>query len=315
MPRCLSVIVLSWGALVSAYAREIDYRFAAEAGVEYASGLSYDHDLQFLTPPKRVKDFRYTFLLSAGATLDFDGLTIDTSYTFDQRTYDDFDLFHRRRHDAIILVTAKGPMNVNYGVRYRYRTSMPEGALGRIESDQLRFSADFPSFAYPPAAVSVSSSTYMSWQTTDFHKLRFLDSETWETGGSMQLTPDTGAWHIDASIAYGITDARFNFASNNYADFSLTLTSGEDRYWEDSWIGPVALEFEFSYREEWYEGLGSDTGTQRHDRITGVQFAARRDLTARLNIFAEAAFDDHESNWGGQNFDEARIQLGLRFDY
>lgn len=302
-------------AMQCASAGEWDFNLSGEAGGEYASGLRYDHDLNFDTPAKRTKDFRYTFELAAAATYATGPYRFRTSYTFDQRTYDDFDLFHRRRHDVIAEVTRDIFWNMDFGVRYRYRVSQPEGAAGFIESDQIRFRAGLPSFDYAPFSLHVRPSAYMLWQTTDFHKLWFLDSETWETGFSAVLNPFSNMWTIDTTIAYGLTDARWNEASNSYIDVSLDVASDTVRFFEESWTGPIALELGLSYREEWYEGLGSDLGTQRHDRVSGIELTARRALTNRVGTYVRTSFDDHESNWTEENFDEVVAGVGLRVTY
>jgi hypothetical protein len=315
MLRVVVATALAGIALQSASAGELDFSFGAEAGAEYASGLRYDHDLNFDTPPKRIQDFRYTYELSAAASFTMENWRVRSSYTFDQRTYEDFDLFHRRRHDLIAEVITDALWGVDLGARFRYRVSQPEGAAGYIDSEQLRFRAVFPQFTYAPLAINVQPSAYMLWQTTDFHKLRFLDSDTWETGFGTTIAPEANNWTLDVSVAYGLIDARWNLASNSYVDLSLDLASETARFFKDAWTGPIALELGLDYREEWYEGLGSDLGTQRHDRVAGVELTARRELTNRFSTFARTSFDDHESNWGNENFDELTTAIGLSFQY
>jgi|GEM_PF-1806384 len=315
MLRVVLAAALIGMALQNAAAGEWNFNFSGETGVEYASGLRFDHDLDFETPPQRTKDFRYTYELSAAANFAVGRYRFRTSYTFDQRTYDDFDLFHRRRHDAIAEATVNALWNIDWSARYRYRVSQPEGDAGYIESSQLRFRAGLPWMDYDPMGIRVRPSAYSLWQTTDFHKLRFLDSDTWEAGFGAIIEPFTDAWTVDATIAYGLTDARWNLASNSYIDVSMDLTSNTVRFFKESWTGPIALELGLAYREEWYEGLGSDLGTQRHDRVSGIELTARRDLTRRISTFARTSFDDHESNFKNENFDEVVAGVGLRVTY
>lgn len=315
MLRVVFAATLVGMTLQDAAAGEWDFSFSGETGVEYASGLRFDHDLDFETPPRRTKDFRYTYELAAAATYEIENYRFRASYTFDQRTYDDFDLFHRRRHDAIAEATVNGLWDIDWSVRYRYRVSQPEGDAGYIESDQLRLRGVLPQLPYEPWAIRLQPSAYMLWQTTDFHKLRFLDSDTWETGFGAIITPLSEAWTVDANIAYGLTDARWNLASNSYVDISMDLTSNTVRFFKESWTGPIALELGLAYREEWYEGLGSDLGTQRHDRVSGIELTARREITNRISTFARTSFDDHESNFTDENFDEVIAGVGLRLQY
>jgi hypothetical protein len=314
MLRKTCVAMFCCVAFGGAKAGELRFNYAAEGGGEYASGLRYDHDNQMATPPLRTKDFRYTFDLSAGATYITENFRFRSSYSFNQRTYDDFDLFHRRRHEAIGEIIATMIEGLELGVRYRYRVSQPEGALGYIESDQLRIRAQLPWTRYEPWRVRILPSAYSLWQTNDFHKLRFLDSDSWEAGAGFAIAPDSGAWGANVSVAVGLIDARFNLVSNSFVDVSVDLNSGNTRFFEESWVGPVALELDLSYREEWYEGLGSDLGTQRRDRISGTELTFRRQINENWSTYTRASIDDHESNWTHEDFNEVVAGFGIRFE-
>lgn len=279
MLRELCVAAACSVALNGAIAGELRFDYSAEAGGEYASALRFDHDSLLETPPRRTKDFRYTYDLSAAATYTTGIFRFRSSYAFNQRTYEDFDLFHRRRHEVIGELVTAFFGKIDLGVRYRYRASQPEGAVGYIESDQLRIRAQLPSFDYDPWGIRVQPSAWSLWQTNDFHKLRFLDSDSWEAGTTLVISPNSGAWNASFSIAVGLIDTRLNLFSNSYVDVSLDLDSGTTRFLSESWVGPVALELDLGYREEWYEGLGADLGTQRHDRIAGTELTVRRYLT------------------------------------
>lgn len=298
-----------------ALGEEFDLSFSGEAGAEYASGLRYDHDNVFETPPLRLKDFRYTFELSANATYGRGPFDFRAAYTFNQRTYDDLNTFHRRRHEAIAQVTGDTPWGVNLGLRYRYRISQPEGRAGIIESNQIRGRAVLPRFSYTPLGLNVEPATYALWQTADFHKLRFLTGETWETGVEFALSPFSNSWTADTTIAYGITDTRERQVTHAFVDVSMELSSDTERFFEESWMGPIALALELGYREEWYEGLGSDLGTQQHNRISGFELTARRDFTNHIGAYARTSFDDHESNWEHDDFNEVVAGVGLSFSY
>jgi len=298
-----------------AEAAELEYRYSAEAGVEYASGLRHDHDDNFETPPVRLKDFRYTFELSAGASYTTDQFRLNTSYTFDQRTYEDYNIFHRRRHDAIFEATTDVFYDIALSLRYRYRRSLPEGVVGTIESDQLRIRAAFPEFSYAPARLRIRSSAYSLWQSTDFHKLRFLDANSWEAGSNFTFIPLSDNWTAQFGVTYGLWNARFENFSNSYVDVSFGLSSNRPEFFADSWIGGFGLELDLGYREEWYEGLTSDTGGQRRDRVSSIELTASQPWTERLSGFSRAGFDDHESNWVGENFDEVQVTLGMRWAY
>jgi len=315
MLRFICVAALACAVTGHARAGEFAYRYSAETGVEYASGLRHDHDQTFSTPPKRRADFRYTYALSAGATYTTDVFEFDLSYTFDQRTYNDYNLFHRRRHDAIFNVSGDIFWNIGLALRYRYRRSLPEGVLGSIESDQIRVRATFPEFIYAPAQVRVRPSAYSLWQSTDFHKLRFLDANSWESGFETVFTPLSDNWQARLSVAHGIWDARAVFPSNNYVDVAFELTSGQQTFFNESWVGGVGLELDLGYREEWYEGLTSDVGGQRRDRVSSVEVTARRPWTNRISSFGRAGFDDHESNWADEDFDEIQVIVGVRYDF
>lgn len=315
MLRVVLAAALIGMALQNAAAGEWDFNLSAEAGGEYASGLRYDHDLDFETAPLRTKDFRFTYEVSAAASYSTGPYRFRASYTFDQRTYEDYDLFHRRRHDGSVEVIRNVFWDIELGARYRYRMSQPEGPAGFIESDQLRLRGVLPWLPYEPWSLRLRPSAYMLWQTTDFHKLRFLDSDSWETGFGTIITPLTEAWTVDTAVAFGLIDARWNEASNSYIDVSMNLTSNTVRFFKESWTGPIAFELGLAYREEWYEGLGSDLGTQRHDRVSGIELTARRAITNRVGTYVRTSFDDHESNWRDENFDEVVAGVGLRVTY
>ena len=299
----------------SAMAADPDWRVGGQFGFELATGLGYDHDNLNVTEPLRVQDYRYTLETSAGVGLQTQNYNFDLHYKFDQRSYEEYNVLHRERQQVTATADTTLLPGTDFSLRYRFRRSQPEGQLGTIDYNQLRGRLRLPSLATGALDLSVRPYLMADWNSGDFKKRDGLDGTGWSGTSGFLISRADRPWESDISIAYGERVAQFFFFTYDYVDTSASFQTILGSWARWIAMSSATADFEISYREEWYDGGMADDGSHRHDQEFGASFDINRPITEQLDFVGTFEIDEHQSNWGAQDFLETRTMVGFRAEF
>ena len=195
----LAVVLCTIAAPVAS--AEIDWRVGGELNYEFATGLGYDHDGAFETPPFRVEDYRYALEVFGGAAYQVKSVGLDFHYKYDQSTYEEYNVLHQARQQFTATASRALFSNMDFSLRYRFRRSQPLGQLGTIDYNQIQGHLQLPSMHVGLIDVNLRPYIIGDWNSGDFRKLDGLDGTGWSGTGGIELTHPDGRWTTDLSVA------------------------------------------------------------------------------------------------------------------